>query len=215
MSEITYAPSAELVTLDESGPGAEALRVLAAQIIAHHIDRGHRGLAICGPSVGVGTTFVAVNLAVAVANAGFPTMLLDANLRDPGIQRMIAPSGTVVGLRQILEGTVTEHDGALRANPLPNLSIIYSGGPTEQAAELVGSAAFKQLVETCLRDYAFTVIDTPAANRYSDVLRISRAVGHSLIVTRRNLSYVEDAEVLSGELRDDGVNVIGALLNGA
>ncbi|MDB5424547.1 MAG: Chain length determinant protein tyrosine kinase EpsG [Phenylobacterium sp.] len=214
--EVVYRRSLELLTLENvDRAGTEAIQALATQLIAHHLAPGHRGLAVCGASLGVGVTFIAANLAVALAQAGVPTLLLDANLHDPGVQRMITPSRDLPGLQQLLRHAEMDRTAVERVDVMPNLSILYSGGPAPDASELIGGTRFREVVDQCLRDYAFTVIDTPAANRSPDVLRISRAVGHSLLIARRDLTYVDDVEALSSELTDDGVTVIGALLNGA
>src|SRR5690348_13376785 len=58
--------SPELVTLRAPlSPGAEAIRALRTHVLAQHIHAGRRGLVVCAPSVDVGCTFVAANLAVA------------------------------------------------------------------------------------------------------------------------------------------------------
>jgi Mrp family chromosome partitioning ATPase len=214
--DVRYRFSPELLTLRPSESEAKAaIQALGAQLIAHHLEAGHRGLAVCGASLGVGVTFIAANIAVALAQSGVPTLLLDANLHTPGIHKVIAPSRELPGLQQLLRIADLDRTEVEQVDVLPNLSIIYSGGTAQDAAELIGGHRFKDLIDGCLRDYVFTVIDTPAANRSADALRISRTVGHSLIVTRRNLTYAEDAETLSQELTQDDVHVIGALLNGA
>ena len=183
-------------------------------MITHHLENGHRGLAVCGPGRGIGTTFIAVNLAVALSQAGVATMLIDANLHNPGVQQLFRPSHDLPGLQQLLREEAVDRTAVEQVNILPNLSIIFSGGAAADASELIAGAAFKRLIEACLRDYAFTIIDAPAANRTSDALAIANAVGHGLIVTRRDKTYVDDADTLSRELADDGVRVLGALVNG-
>lgn len=213
--DLFFTLSPELLTVAESrGEGAHAIQALAGQVIAHHLEAGHRGLAVCGPSRGVGVTFIAANLAIALAQMGVPTLLLDANLHDPGLERLFQPNRATPGLQQLLRDETVDRLQVEQVDLLPDLSIIFSGGAAADGSELIGSAAFRRLIDGCLRDYAFTVIDTPAANRSADPLAIAKAVGHSLIVGRRDRTYVDDAETLARELTDDGVRVLGALMNG-
>lgn len=209
-----YTFSRNLVTVWPSPlEQVEAIQGLGAQFIAQQIEIGRRGVAICGASQGVGVTFVATNAAVALAQAGVSTILIDANLHDPGVHELIAPREPVPGLEQALRADRLGWSDAIQAEVLPNLSVIFAGGPASDAAELLGGAAFQDLVKSCLRDFQFTIIDTPAANRWADARSICKAVGYSLVVARRNQSYVDDLATLARELADDGTTIVGALLN--
>jgi receptor protein-tyrosine kinase len=211
-----YALSPELLTLHPEMPvEREAIYALSDRVISQEIGLGRRGLAVCGPSVGVGVSFIAANLAVALAQNGVSTLLIDANMRDPGIQRLFAPTSDGPGLEQHLRGDGESYEAVLHPEVLPRLSIIYAGAAATDSTELLAKDAFRGLVEACMRDFTYTIIDTPAANRSSDALRVGRVVGHALIVARKDVSYIEDIETLAGELTQGGVEVMGALFNGA
>ena len=64
-----------LITLsDRSAETSEAIRQLRTHVMARHVQQGHRALAICAASEGVGCTFVAANLAVALSQIGVNTL---------------------------------------------------------------------------------------------------------------------------------------------
>jgi protein-tyrosine kinase len=71
------------------------------------------------------------------------------------------------------------------------------------------------VIAECLRDYEYTIVDTPAANRSADARRLAGIVGYGLIVARRNLSYLDDVATLASELAEDRANVIATLFNDA
>ncbi|MFZ4381983.1 MAG: hypothetical protein ACOYO0_08475 [Sandarakinorhabdus sp.] len=76
--------SDELVVLSDPGSvRAESIRMLRTQVIAQHIKNGRRGLAVVASADGHGCSFVAANLAVAMAQVGFKILLVDANMRSP------------------------------------------------------------------------------------------------------------------------------------
>lgn len=208
----TFAP--DLVTAWASPlQEVEAIQGLGAHFITEQIEVGRRGVAICGASRGVGVTFIATNAALALAQAGVSTVLIDANLHDPGVQNLIIPADAGLGLEQLLRSDRLERSDVIHPEVLPNLSVIFAGGIAADAAELLGGVAFRRLVQGCLRDFQFTIIDTPAANRWADARGICSAVGYSLIVARRNQSYVDDVATLKRELAEDGTVIVGALLN--
>ncbi len=214
--EVGFVFADELVTLHlSSGPALIALEQLTVEVIRQMVDTGRRGLAICGASKGVGVTFTAANLAVAVSQAGVPTLLIDANLHDPGVQRLIVPQGPVPGLSDFFASEDMHLGDVVQQEVLPNLSVLFAGQPMENAAEHIASERFHDLAATCLRDHVLTIIDTPPANRWAEARTATQVTGYAIIVARRNLSYVDDVITLSEELTVEGVNVLGKVLNGA
>lgn len=206
------APS--LVMLSEpAGAAAEAIRALRTHLMAQHIQEGRRALAVCAASAGVGCSFIAANLAVALSQIGVKTLLIDADLRRPAIQGLLGSADANVGLTQSLGPDGVEFSEAIQPDVLPNLSVMFSGGAAATPQELLGGERFKGLMDFCLREYDATIVDTPPANTCADARRISTVVGYSLIVARRHSSYVDDVKTLISQLQVDHARVVGTVLN--
>ena len=202
-----------ILAADPAGSRAEALRSLRTQLMERHLRRGKRAIAVCGPGGGVGVSFMAANLAVGFARAGANTLLIDANMRQPAIHDFIVPDRPVSGLAQCLSPHWDGYAGAIQANVMPNLSVLYSGGPDGEALEKLSGPRFQPLMAMCMRDFDFIIADTPPANQYADVLRVAAAAGDGLIVLRKHVSFVEDADALVGQLGASRVGVAGIVLN--
>jgi len=214
IEEKGYTFSRNLVTLAAPlSAGAEAIRALRTHILSQHVHAGRRALAICGASAGVGCSFVAANLAVAFAQIGLKTLLIDADLREPSIDKLIVPAATPQGLAACLVASDSQVGDYIDEDILPNLSVMYAGAATPSAQELLGRDWFEEVMNLCLREFEITLIDTPPANTCSDGRRVSDIAGYSLIVARRNRSLVADLRTLVDQLTDDGVTVVGALMN--
>jgi len=181
--------------------------------MAQHINEGCRAIAVCSATSGVGCSFVAVNLAVALSQIGLNTLLVDGNLRRPGADAFIPPTQALNGLRQFLSSADPNVSDHIQVDVLPNLSVMYSGGVAANAQDLLASDRFKALIDFCRRDFDVTIVDTPAANSCSDARRISTVVGHSVIVARRDKSLVHDLKTLTSQLEGDRARVIGSILN--
>lgn len=212
---LRYEFSPDLVTLAEGRPAeAEAVRTIRTHVIARHLNDGRRGLAICGPKPGVGCTFTAANLAVATSQVGISTLLIDANLRKPGLREFVRPDpATDASVNAV--SSDAPHGGRVHNEVLPNLSLLYAEALGNDADELLGGDGFRRLMDRCLRDFEFTIVDTPPASESSDVLRVASVVGYSLVVARTNVSLLKDVERLAKDLQEDGARVIGAVLNQA
>jgi capsular exopolysaccharide synthesis family protein len=208
--------STSLVILSQpQDSAAEAVRALRTYIMTHHVQKGRRALAVCAASPGVGCTFTACNLAVALSQIGVKTLLIDGNLRSPGVDQLIQPPAPMNGLRQCLASYDVDFNDCIDTDVLPDLSVTYAGGAASHPQELLAGRRFKDLIEFCLRDYEATIIDTPAANASSDARRVSTVVGYSLLVARINKSYVQDLRTLTAQLQGDNARIVGTVLNEA
>jgi capsular exopolysaccharide synthesis family protein len=211
-----YSFSESLVTLsDPFGQSAEYIRALRTHIMAQHVEAGRRALAICEAGPKLGATFVATNLAVSLAQAGVKTLLIDGNLRAPMIQHVIKPDRELPGLRECLSVAGSSVADYVQSDILPNMSVLFSGGEAPNAQELLARASFEHVINSCLRDYEMTIIDTPPANSCADGRRIASVAAYSLIVSRRHKGLVGDVKTLAGQLRADHSTVIGTVLNDA
>lgn len=210
----TYEISPSVHTLSQPGASSTlAFQQIAGQIIQRHLSLGRRGFALCGASSGAGVTFAAVNLAVALSRTGVQTLLIDANLRRPALDAYIRPNETGPGLRQVSEGGVEALE-AIHASVTENLSLMFAGGASPNASDLLSGDRAHKLLGACLRDYECVIVDTPAANRSADAINIAAVIGYAIIVGRKRHSYVDDAEMLAHQLTQAGVEIVGAVFNG-
>ncbi|MCS6986092.1 MAG: CpsD/CapB family tyrosine-protein kinase [Sphingomonadaceae bacterium] len=215
---LTLAPSAEVtdelvVVSDPAGPQAEAIRLLRTQIMTQHVAAGRRALAVCGAVDGSGVTYVAANLAAALAQVGLKTLLVDANLRNPRIDAIfgIDPGGP--GLTTYLALETNRPERVVYPDVLPNLSIIPSGPPVGRPQELLSGARFRMGVDVLLREYDIVVFDTPASNESADALTVAGLVGYALVVARRDKGYMRDVQALAEQLGAARAIIVGSVLN--
>ena len=209
----TYALSRTLVALDrQANPDSEAFRALRTHIMARHVEEGRRALAVCAATAAVGCSFVAANLAVALSQIGVKTLLVDANLRNPRMDRLFQPSAPVLGLQQCLLSSEDNFVDFIQQDVLPDLDILFAGGTPHNAQELLAADRYAELMGLCSRDYDMTILDTPPASACSDVHRISTVAGYSLVVVRKNMTLVGDVRTLIAQLESDRARVIGTVL---
>lgn len=210
---VGFRVSHQIALLDApESPQSEAIRSLRAHLLATHLREGRRSLAISGATVGVGTSYVAVNLAVALAQAGLNTLLIDADLNESGVEQYIRPDERISGLRQMLEsgdGDVTDH---VQNDIMPNLSVLFSGGPGPKSSELIANKRFKSVLDGCFRDYEMTIIDTSAVGGTADARRAAMHARYALMVARRHVSQVSGIRTLVDEMTGDHVRLIGTFL---
>lgn len=209
----SFALSKALVTLtSEVTAAAEAIRALRTYVMAQHLEKGRRALAICAPTAGVGCSTVAANLAVSLSQIGVKTLLIDANLRHPVIDKLFELSEPSEGLQQCLAPGAGNFGDYIEGDVLPDLSIMFAGGVTENPQELLATGRFEDLMSFCLREFQMTILDTPPANNCSDSRRVSTVAGYSLVVSRRNKTLVNDVKTLISQLESERARVVGTVL---
>jgi capsular exopolysaccharide synthesis family protein len=208
-----FEAAASVVAIDEpTGVTAESIRALRTQVVTVRNRDGMAALALCGPEAQVGCTFVAVNLAVALSQIGMKTLLVDANMRDPGIDRMILPPEQGAGLQQCLAGAIDPEE-AIQHDVLDNLSLLYAGGVATNPQELLAAPRFRELIELWSREYDFTIVDTPPANQSADGRYIAGVLGAALVVARQDHTSVSDLATIIAELEQSDAAVVGTVLN--
>lgn len=202
-----------LMIVDPGCRKAESIRGLRTRLVAQHVREGRRALAVCTPAPGSGCTFIAVNLAIAMAQIGVKTVLVDTNLRGGSVGPVFDCPPDAPGLGQFLSDETIRSKAIIETDVIPDLSIIQSGPACGNAQELLSSARFAAFVGQLLREHDLAIFDTTPANSCTDAQRVATLVGYSLIVARKDETYFNDVKALSALLRADKSAVIGTVLN--
>ncbi|MFT3850643.1 MAG: chain length determinant protein tyrosine kinase EpsG [Propionivibrio sp.] len=198
-----YRPDARIV---------EQLRGLRSQLMLRWFEaaRAGRALAVVGTGRYEGRSFIAANLAVVFSQLGERTLLIDADLRAPAQHRLFRLD-TRPGLSERLSGRAG--DGVIVRIPgLRALSVLPAGALPPNPQELLGRAAFGELLRTACRDYDVVLIDTPAVGEYADALTLAARAGGALLVARQDRSSLSAFASLATGLGKTCA-VVGSVLN--
>jgi len=193
---------------------AESLSSLVTQLISRHLKANRRAIALCSPTPGAGCSFMAANIAVAMAKSGATTLLLDANLRNPSIHEFIQTDAADKGFLQLITDERLTTSDVIHTNVMPNLSVIFSGGASEASGTLT-TLRTKAILDSYIRDFDFVIIDTPPSSTSSDAVRIASVVKYAAIIVRKDETFVNDVKVLVDELKANSADVLGLYINAA
>ncbi|NMM21288.1 MAG: chain length determinant protein tyrosine kinase EpsG [Rhodoferax sp.] len=196
----------------------ENLRAVRSQLMLRwfNTDPDRKVLAVVSPGAAEGRSFIAANLAVVFAQQGERTLLIDGNLRAaPGRgQHTLFKLGTSVGLSDILAGHASLEAIQL-VTGLPGLAVLPAGSVPPNPQELLGRAAFIDLLHKTSQQFDVIIIDTPAGTDYADAEIIASRAGAAVMVARKNRSLVPSAATMARRLQDIGVVLVGSVLNDA
>ena len=194
-----------------NGKKAETLRSVRSQLLLRWFHGGHKTLAIGSARKKEGASCLAANLAVLFAQLGKKTLLIDADMRQPR-QHQIFNLGNSKGLSDILAGR-TETVTPCLIKSFPTLSVLSSGSPPPNPAELLVRPAFGALLNSLESSYDVILIDTSPFPYVSDFQAVAAKTGGVLIAARRNVSQLPTLTEFKEKIVRTKAQVIGVVLD--
>jgi succinoglycan biosynthesis transport protein ExoP len=164
---------------------SEAFRALRTSLLLSQADHPPQVILMTSALPREGKTTAAVNLAVTLAQLGDKTLLMDADLRKPGINRALSlVDGKHAGLSSYLAG-VSSLDLITVPHPaITNLEAIPTGPIPPNPADLLSSRRLTELISELRTRYKFVVIDSPPIMAATDAVILSVLVDGVLMVVR-------------------------------
>jgi capsular exopolysaccharide synthesis family protein len=201
-----------------SGVGYEALAegfrrlrsLLPAVPDAASTGRG-RSLLLTASNADEGTTAVACGLAIAMAETGSRVVLVDANLRTPGVGRYLSMD-TSHGLADVLAGTAEVSD-VLQDSLDGRLTVLPSGQQLPDPGEMLASPSLAATVRDLTERFDLVLVDAPALHAVADATVLSKVTDSALLVVRAGRTSTADVERSTDLLQRVGAQLAGAVLN--
>jgi succinoglycan biosynthesis transport protein ExoP len=173
-------------------------------------------IAITSTGRGEGKTCAAANLAVALTETGKKVLLIDADLRGPRLHEWFEVENHQ-GLCHLLESELdlaTCDEKLLSiSTKAPNLSLLPGGRSDAAGLQLLYSTRLSQLLERCRRAFDVVLIDTPPVFLYSDARLLGRLSDGVVMIIRSGVNPPEIVKQACGRMMEDGVPILGTILN--
>lgn len=204
---VLHGDGGMVVTTDPGSDAAEAFRRLRAVLGQSGLEETGKTILFTSSREGEGKSFCAINFAASLALQGHRTLLIDADMRHPGLSRESAP-----GLGDYLSGVANPADGCLFTE-LPKLCVFASGEKRPDAAELLSGTRFPALLDDAYRWFDRVVVDVPAVLSASDVQAVSRFADHTCLVVHGDATDRRSLERSAEMLRAAGARLAGIVWN--
>jgi protein-tyrosine kinase len=196
---------------DADSARSEKIRALRTDLMLLN-DSAQRGnvVALVSPGRGEGRSQLCAELAIAFAQLGRRTLLVDADLRHPR-QHVLFTAENQWGLAQTLAlGEAAYLHGV---EGLPELAVLTSGTIAPNPLELVSNRRFERLLTEMRRQYDFIVIDTPAVSLYADALQIATVAQRVLVVSRTEATSFSSMKDMLRRLAVTDSKILGAVIS--
>ena len=175
-----------LILQGNSSPDAEAYRILRTNIELKKSLYKATTFAVVSSNAGEGKTTTLSNLAYVFAQAGYSTLMVDADLRRPRLARY-AELKSDVGLSNYLAGT-KELKEVIFQTGIPNLYLMPSGPIPADPSGMIGSFRMEQLISEVSKRFDVVLFDSPPVLGVSDAsLLVSKADASLLVLQPRKM----------------------------
>jgi capsular exopolysaccharide synthesis family protein len=197
---------------DEQGPGTEEFRTLRSRLYQMREKQPLKKILVTSSLPKEGKSFVAANLAQALAwQQGRRVLLVDGDLRASRLHLALGSRSTP-GLSEYLQGEVDEL-GAMQRGVMENLFFIPAGRSAANPGELIANGSLKILLSRMEGLFDWIILDSPPAVPVSDAGLMANACDGVLMVVRSNATPSDMALKARAEFVDR--LLLGVVLNGA
>ncbi len=193
---------------------SEAFRALRTSILLSQADHPPQVILVTSALPREGKTTAAANLAVTLAQLGDSTVLVDADLRKPGVGRLLnLGSGKYAGLSSYLAGVSSLDLVSIPHPDIPNLVAIPTGPLPPNPADLLSSHKLVEAIAELRTKYKFIVIDSPPVMAATDAVILSVQADGVLLVVRSGETPKEAFTRTRDLLNSVKCHILGVVLN--
>lgn len=184
--QASQGPRVELLSyVQPKSQISEAFRALRTSLLLSQAEHPPQVILVTSALPREGKTTAAVNLGVTLAQLGDRTLLVDSDLRKPGIRRALnLTTGKEEGLSSYLAGVSTLDDVTTPHPTINNLTALTTGPVPPSPADLLSSHRMREAVVELRRRFKFIVIDSPPIMAATDAVILSALTDGVLLVVR-------------------------------
>lgn len=206
-------PGDVLVTLTyPRSPIAEEYRSLRTNLRYAGIENPGGALLITSANPGEGKTTTAANLATTMAQAGKRVVLLDADMRRPGVSRIFGLDNEK-GLTSLFLDEPVLLEDVLQPTNVGGLKILASGEPPPNPAEMLESRRMTEILQMLRQQFDVIIVDSPPALVVADASILASRCSGALLVVDSGRTRTETARKVTEMLKRSQVQVLGVVLN--
>jgi len=188
----------------------ESYRAIRTALLFSAADQPRRTILLTSAQSAEGKSTTAVNLAIALAQTGARTIIVELDMRRPLMADMFQIKRNT-GMSRYLTGH-SELNAEVQQTRIPNLFLLPAGLIPPNPPELLGSPRMSGALELLRRHFEYVIIDGPPLTPVTDALVISTQVDGVVLVVNANTPRAQ-AQKARNLLRSVDANVLGALVN--
>lgn len=199
---------------NQNGPMEEAFRNLRTQLL-YQLGTTDKVILFTSTQGEEGTTFVASHTAASLAFLGKKVVVVDMNLRRPGLPSYFSLSTEAKGMTDYLNAPkqVRLLDLVQPSAVHANLDVLPGGALVTNSAELVSQDAFADAIRQLKEKYDYVILDTAPLPLVTDTVLIGRTADICVFVCRAGVTPKSACDYLNTLSREQKFPKLAVLLN--
>lgn len=189
----------------------EAVRTLRDSILLPHAANRPKTLLMTSATPREGKTTTGVHLAVVHSQQKRKTLLIDADLRRPGVYHHVGLKNDF-GLSDVINNDAPWRDAIKSPEGLPFLDVLPAGPPSRRAADGIGET-LRTLLAEASQEYDLIICDAPPLLGFAESLQIAALVDGVVVVALAGQTEKNAVASVFSNLKRLKANVIGLTLN--
>jgi capsular exopolysaccharide synthesis family protein len=190
---------------------SEAFRTFRTNVLFSSAEEGGRALVVTSTAPREGKSLVSSNLAIALAQAGQRTLLIDADLRKPKAHDIFGLDQEP-GLSNVLVGDAPLK-AAVRETTVAGLSVLVAGRIPPNPTELLGAPRFRELMTAVKTHFDWIIVDTPPVMAVADATLVAHLATGVVFVVGAEMTSRHAAKRALDQLEHVHAKFVGGVLN--
>ena len=200
-----------LMLQEGNNPDAEAYRILRTNVELKKSLYKARTLAVVSANAGEGKTTTLCNLAYVFATAGYSTLMIDADMRRPRLDRY-AEVDYELGLSNYLTSDIELKDVVVKTST-PNLYMLPAGPLPNDPSGVLGSSRMAQLLSEVNKRFDIVLFDSPPVLGVSDASLLVSKVDATLVVLQPSKMPLKALLRMRSIIQNVGGQIMGLVMN--
>lgn len=192
---------------------SEVFRTASAKLYLLCKQHASKTLLFTSPNPAEGKSTTVANIAIAMANRGVRTLLVDSDLRGPVLDILFMGSQRNTGLTNFL-GNKIEWKQAIRETAVKGLYFMPAGVLVKNAPEILSSNRMRLFVEQTKKDFGLVLFDSPPILPVADAMILASLVDGVVLVVKAKKTTRTQVRKSNDILNEVGRPVIGVIVNG-
>ncbi|WP_020008250.1 CpsD/CapB family tyrosine-protein kinase [Salinicoccus albus] len=204
-------PRELIVEREPKSPISEMFRTIRTNITYSSVDTSVKSVLFTSATPDAGKSTIAANMAIAYAQAGNKTILVDADLRRPTTHYTFE----MPNQRGLSTSIVNEvpMESIIRESETENLDVVTSGPVPPNPAELLSSKKMGHFLKTVSQQYDMVILDSPPILAVTDAQLLSKEADGTILVTDTEANNRDSLAQAKDLLEKADANILGVVLN--
>ncbi|HXJ94772.1 MAG TPA: polysaccharide biosynthesis tyrosine autokinase [Terriglobia bacterium] len=192
---------------------AESYRALRTAILFSTAPRPPQVLLVTSAQPGEGKTCTSVNLGAVLAQRGGRVLIVDSDLRKPGVSEALHLAPKSEGLTGVLTGVCDLDTATQPTEPGSNVWILPTGPIPPNPAELLSSETMAKVLQQARDTFDYVILDSPPALLFTDATLLSTLADGVVLVVQWGVTGRGALLRSHRTLRTAGGRILGLVMN--